>query len=457
MRSKLFVAFLLVIALALLSNFLFGRRILKDFAAYEKGTREDHIYWVLASVEGSYTAGSRGGRWDMKSLDDSLRWAAMLRFDCKVEDLSGKTVMSSVQAVNRLGEAMRLRMQIVEPESTGGPPYENYPLFHRGSQIGTLAIRDLLPPPDSPIRQKEHIFKERGRQFLITSFAIAGCGALFLAIVFSQFLSRPVRELKRAAQTLAGGDLSVRLKGAGADEIGRLKASFNAMAEALQREDSLRKRLTSNVAHELRTPLAVMRARIEAMIDGVIDADRAGLESLQVELDSLTRLIGSMEDLTKAEAGFLKKSPPEKVLLREFLEGIITGMEPLFMDSGLKLELAPGQEFSVFTEPEKLEKVLKNIIKNARNHTAQGGVLLKYGIEGAMFYIEVEDTGKGIAPGELARIFDRFYKGKGSKGFGLGLAIARELIEVMGGSVGVRSEPGAGSVFKIILPRGKEH
>ena len=452
MRSKLFVAFLLVIALALLSNLMFGRRIMKDFAAYEKGTREDHIYWILASVEGGYSH----GRWDMKSLEDSLHWAAMLRFDCRVEDLSGKTVVSSLQVVNRLGEAMRMKMQIVEPESKGGPPYENYPLFHMGNQIGTLAIRDIMAPPDSPLRKKEHIFKQRGRQFLITSFVIAGCGALFLAIVFSQFLSRPVRELKRAAETLAGGDLSVRLEGTGPDEIGMLKASFNAMAEALQREDSLRKRLTSNVAHELRTPLAVMRARIEAMIDGVIDADRAGLESLQVELASLTRLIGSMEDLTKAEAGFLKKNLPEKVLLREFLEGIIAGMTPLFMDKGLKLELAPGQEFSVLTEPEKLEKVLKNIITNAGNHTTEGGVLLRCGIEGATFHIEVEDTGKGISPGELARIFDRFYKGKDSKGFGLGLAIARELVEVMGGSINARSELGAGSIFKIILPRGKE-
>ncbi len=452
MRSKLFVAFLLVIALALLSNLMFGHRIMKDFAAYEKGTREDHIYWIIASVESGY---SHGG-WNMRSLESSLRWAAMLRFDCRVEDLSGRTVMSSAQAVNLLGEAMRIRMQIVQPESKGAPPYENYPLFHMGNQIGTLAIRDITAPADSPLRKKEHIFKQRGRQFLITSFVIAGGGALFLAVVLSQFLSRPVRELKRAAETLAGGDLSVRLRGTGADEIGKLKAAFNAMAEALQREDSLRKRLTSNVAHELRTPLAVMKARIEAMMDGVIEADRAGLESLQAELDSLTRLIGSMEDLTKAEAGFLKKSPPEKVLLREFLEGIVTGMEPLFMDKGLKLEIAGGQELPVFTEPEKLEKVLKNVIKNAANHTMEGGVLLKYGFEGAMFYVEVKDTGKGMAPDELGRIFDRFYKGKDSKGFGLGLAIARELIEVMGGSITAQSRPGTGSVFRIVLPRGKE-
>ena len=455
MRSKLFVAFFLVITLALLSNYLFGRRIMKDFGAYEMGTREDHIYWLLASLESSYGNNPKGRGWDMKSLDDSLHWAAMLRFECLVEDLKGKTVMSSDAAVSRLSEAMRMKMQIVETEQKGGPPYEYYPLFHRGIQIGTLAIRDVVDP-GSPGGKKERVFRHRGRQFLIMSFVLAGGGALFLALVFSQFLSRPVRELRRASEVLAGGDLSVRLPNAGADELGRLKAAFNSMAEALQREDSLRKRLTSNIAHELRTPLAIMNARIEAMMDGIIEADHAGLESLQVELDSLTRLIGSMEDLTKAEAGFLKKSPPEKVPLREFLEGIVEGIRPLLMDKGLKLDFAAGREFSVLTEPEKLEKVLKNIIKNAGNHTETGGVLVRYGIEEEMFFIEVEDTGKGIAPSEITRIFERFYKGKDSKGFGLGLAIARELVEIMGGSISAQSELGKGSVFRIVLPRGKE-
>lgn len=446
MRSKLFFAFFLVIALALFSNFLYGKKIMSDFAAYEKGTREDHVYWLLASVENGYSY-NRG--WDVKSLEESLQWAAMLRLDCVVEDKSGELVLSSGQMLARLSEAMRRKMQIMGHSGQG--PYENYPLFSRGHQIGFLAVRDV-ESENSPIKRKEHAFRERGRQFLVMSFVIAGGGALFLAVVFSQFLSRPVRELKGASEALAMGDLSVRLGGAGHDEIGRLKAAFNAMAEALQREDLLRKQLTSNIAHELRTPLAIMKARIEAMLDAVIKTDQQELESLKTEIDSLTRLIGGIEDLTKAEAGFFKRNPPEEVFLREFLEGIRTGLMPLFRDKGLSLELATGQEFSVFTEPEKLEKVLRNILVNAKNHTRQGGVTMRPGLDGKMFYVDIEDSGDGMTPEEISRIFDRFYKGRDSQGFGLGLAIARQLVEIMGGTISVKSTPGKGSSFRVALP-----
>ena len=451
MRSKLFFAFFLVITLALFSNLIFGERIMSDFRAYERGTREDHIYWLLASVESGYVQNG-DLRWDRKKLEDALHWAAMLRLDCRVEDVSGRLVMSSGWVVSRLSPRMRRKMRIIGGAGQG--PYRRYPLFSKGRQIGFLAVRDIKVNEGSLVEIKQHVFKRRMRQFLVMSFAMAGGGALFLAVVFSQFLSRPIRELKDASGALARGDLSVRLRGAGPDEIGRLKAAFNRMAEALEREDSLRRELTSNVAHELRTPLAVMKAEVEAMLDGVIEADRRGLESLRAELDSLTRLVGGIEDLTKAEAGFFKRNPPEEVPLREFLEGIVLGMRPLFREKGLSLDLSPGfpPEFSVFTEPEKLEKVLRNILVNAMNHTRRGGVTMLAGKKGGEFYVEVADTGDGMAPEDLARIFDRFYKGRDSRGLGLGLAIARQLVEIMGGNISAKSAPGEGSVFRVALP-----
>ena len=449
MRNKLFFAFLLVIALALISNLIFGQKIMNDFQAYERGTREDHIYWLLASVECGYRWG-QGGHWDLKTVDDALHWAAMLRLDCKVEDVSGRLVMSSRQMLARLSPAMKRKMLIAGFSGVGA--YRRYPLFSRGHQIGFLAVRDITISENSVIEKMQDAFQRRSRQFLVTSFVLAGGGALFLALVFSQFLSRPVRELKNASEAVARGDLSVRLRGTGPDEIGRLKAAFNAMAEALQREDIVRKELTSNVAHELRTPLAVMKAEVEAMLDGVIEADRKGLESLRSELDSLTRLIGGIEDLTKAEAGFFKRNPPEEVRLREFIEGILLGMRPLFRDKGLTLDLSPGAGFSVMTEPEKLEKALRNILANAVNHTSHGGVKVRAGHEEASFYVEVEDSGEGMTPEVQARIFDRFYKGKDSKGFGLGLAIAMQLIQILGGDISVRSTLGEGSTFRIVLP-----
>jgi len=450
MRTKLFIAFLLVISLALFSNLIFEKLIIRDFDDYIKGTREDHLYWLLAAIESSY---SPVEGWDRSALMNSLHWAMMLRFEIAVNDLDEKLIITSEEITGHLTESMKRKMQIVEPEGGDGGAFEKYPLFSGGEEIGTLLVRDITRE-DSPLKVKETIFKERGKLFLLSSFLIAGGGAFLLALLFTQFLSKPVRELKTASEAVAKGDLSVRLT-TGADEIGRLKAAFNKMAEALEREDSLRKRLMSNVAHELRTPLAVMKARLEAMLDGIIGTEKPDLESLKAELDHLARLIGGIEDVAKAEASFFKKSEPEEISIEEFLSGIVEGFSPLFAEKGLSLKLLADGDLTVFTEPEKVEKVLRNIVSNALAHTEKGGVTIDYGKEkgrDGFFFIKVKDTGNGIPPEELPNIFNRFYKGKRSKGLGLGLAISRELIEIMGGTIEARSEPGEGSVFTLRLP-----
>lgn len=453
MRTKLFIAFLLVIALALFSNLIFEKLIIKDFDEYVKGTREDHLYWLLAAIETSYLPNTG---WNRSALINSLHWAMMLRFEIMIKDSAGNQVIASEDITRHLDSSMKRKMQVIEPPGDRNIPFEKYPLFSQGKEIGALFVRDVTRE-DSPLKMKEIIFKKRGLAFLVISFAIAGGGALILALLFSQFLSKPVTELKKASEAVAKGDLSVRLS-TGQDEIGRLKAAFNKMAEALSREDSLRKQLTSNVAHELRTPLAVMKARLEAMLDGVIGTDRAELESLKTEMDSLARLIGGIEDLTKAEASFFKKSPALEINLHEFLSGMVEGFNPIFNEKGLYLRLLSDRKEILLTEPEKLEKVLRNIIVNALHYTATGGVLIDYGKEkgkDGLFFVKVTDTGKGIEASELSRIFDRFYKGKNSKGFGLGLAISKELIGIMGGSIEAESEPGKGSTFTVRLPGGK--
>ncbi len=451
MRTKLFIAFFLVILLALFSNFIFEHLITRDFRDYVRGTREDNLYWLLASVESSYSPQSG---WDKSGLENAMHWALMLRFECMVTDKSGQVLADTRDISAHLTETMKRRMEMIEAPVNDRTPYDAYPLFSNGQEIGLFIARDIKHA-DSVIKRKENIFLMRGKRFLLVSFVIAGGGAVFLALVFSQFLSKPILELKTASEAVAKGDLSVRLS-TGRDEIGRLKGAFNHMAEALQREDGLRRQLTSNVAHELRTPLAVMKVRLEAMQDGIIETDKTALAGLKSELDTLTRLIAGIEDLTKAEASFFKKNAPEKVNLREFLEGITDGIKPLFTEKGLWLKIdSDKSNLSVYTEPEKLEKVLRNILSNALAHTEEGGVTLSYGKENGRFYINAADTGKGISQEELPMIFNRFYKGRNSKGFGLGLAIAKELIEIMGGTIEARSIPGAGAAFIITLPAAR--
>ncbi|MFZ5996454.1 MAG: HAMP domain-containing sensor histidine kinase [Nitrospirota bacterium] len=447
MKTKIFFAFLVIIAAALFSNFVFEWLIMKDFDNYVKGVKEDQLYWILASVEGSYS----NGEWDTAALSESIHWAMMMGIDIQVLNAEGQEVISSQHALHSLSESMKRRMEgLFHIHETGGQ-YTPYPLYLQGKKIGTLLAR---PFQKETIKEKEFIFKRRTKNFIYISLAIAGGGSLLLALLLSQYLSKPITTLKNAAEKIANRDFSVRVTARSSGEVEKLTETFNTMAESLEREEQLRKHLMHNIAHELRTPLTIMKTHIEALMDGVIDNCSKGLETLHNETERLITLVKGIEDITSAEASFFTKRETTEVNLREFLSGIVTEMLPLFREKGLGLSLLKEHEIVVVTEVEKLERIVLNVLSNALKYTDKGGTWIDYGIEGGSFYIEIKDSGKGIPERELPHIFTRFHRveGAGHDGLGLGLAIVKELVTVMGGSVEVASTLNEGTTFRINLP-----
>lgn len=458
MKTKIFLAFIAVILSALLSNFIFEWLIMKDFDGYVMGVREDQFYWVLASVEGSHS----DGRWDKTLLSEAIHWAMMLGLNVRVIDNDGKEVISSHEVRDSLPESMKSRMaehfHIHAHEAEG--KFTDYPLYVGGKRIGTLLS---MPFQKQELKEKEAIFKRRTKNFLLVSFLIAGGGALIIAFLLSRYLSRPVMNLKLAAERIAKGDFGARTDVSSHDEVGNLSESFNRMAESLQREEELRKHLFSNIAHELRTPLTILKTHAEAIADGVITREK-GLENIKDEIDHLIKLVKGIEDVTAAEASFFTKGEPVEINLREFLSGIRNDILPSFREKGLYLEVDGERDLIVFADTEKLERILRNIISNSLKFTEAGEVRVDYGNDDKTFFIEIRDTGKGIPEDEMPLIFNRFYRGetitpsvpslqKGDEGgFGLGLAIVKELVDVMGGRVEVKSKIGEGTVFRIILP-----
>jgi two-component system sensor histidine kinase BaeS len=448
MRNKLFFAFLAVVLTALISNLLYEYFITRDFEDYVSGNREDKLYWILASVEGSFSDGS----WDHRSLHDSIHWAIMLGFDVKVLDSSKKQVINSDMIISMLSPPMKRRMKNIDDIKTSTGNFEAYPLYAEGSEIGTMLVRQI--DKQDNISRKEIMFRQRGRSFLMISFAIAGGGALLLSVFFTLFLSRPLKKMRDAVVTMANRDFSVRLPVTSHDEIGSLSESFNFMAEALQREEALRKHLTSNIAHELRTPLSIMKANVEAMLDGVITDNVRGIGNIGMEVEKLIRLVQGIEDITKAEASFFIKKDYVMLDLRDFISTIVRKMGPLAYSKGLQIKLGESDDdINVQTDAEKLELIVQNILSNAIKNTRKGNISIDCGAEGNMFFIRVKDTGSGIEKDKLALIFRRFYHGSDSTGLGLGLAIVKELLEVMGGRIEVESSPGQGTVFTIWLPK----
>ncbi|MEW6739531.1 MAG: HAMP domain-containing sensor histidine kinase [Nitrospirota bacterium] len=448
MKTKIFLAFIIVILAALLSNFIFEWLIIKDFDNYVNGVKEDQFYWILASVEGSYS----DGKWDTKALSESIHWAMMLGLDIKVLNADGHEVISSMEVMDSLSDTMKRRMKALFHMHMTEGKYEEYPLYIEGKNIGKLLSR---PFEKDVIKEKEAVFRMRSRNFILVSFLIAGGGSLVIALFFSRYLSKPLTDLKTAAESIAKGDFNVTITPKTGDEVGRLSESFNIMAESLRKEEELRKRLMSNIAHELRTPLTITKSHIEAIEDGVIESGK-GLENIKGEINRLIRLIKGIEDITTAETSFFTKGEVAEVNLKEFISELSEELRPAFKEKRLDITIAKEDDLMVVTDIEKLEKIIRNIISNSLKFTEKGGVWIDYGTEESDFYIEIRDSGRGIPENEMPHIFDRFYRIEGSRtaGLGLGLAIVKELVNVMGGKIEVESKVNEGTTFRIYLPRG---
>jgi hypothetical protein len=181
MRTKLFLAFFAVITIALISNLIFEHFMAKDFEEYVSSTKEDKLYWILASVEGAYSSGS----WDENALNEAAHWGTMLGFDIKITDLAGQEIITSGTAMNMLSRSMHRRMEGIVDMGSASGEYEQYPLYVEGQEIGTMFVRQLKRV--GAISEKEALFRRRGKFFLAISFLIAGGGAVFLAVFFKLY------------------------------------------------------------------------------------------------------------------------------------------------------------------------------------------------------------------------------------------------------------------------------
>jgi methyl-accepting chemotaxis protein len=200
MRTKLFLAFILIILLALFSNVVFERLIMRDFDEFLMGSDEDRIYWIMSSVEGSF----EDGEWYGVKLNEALHWGLMLGFESYVEDIKDGVIYSADDVLASMERSMVKRMQSFLKLPSGQGEYTWYPLYAEGRELGKLYIRPLERIGRIPI--KEEIFRSRGKKFLVISFFIAGGGAVLLAVLFSIYLSRPIRQLTKSAEKIAKGD-----------------------------------------------------------------------------------------------------------------------------------------------------------------------------------------------------------------------------------------------------------
>jgi two-component system OmpR family sensor kinase/two-component system sensor histidine kinase BaeS len=265
----------------------------------------------------------------------------------------------------------------------------------------------------------------------------------------------PLGDIVSAADRVGSGDYSAKLVERGPPFLRSVARAFNAMTTRLERQEQLRRDLMADVAHELRTPLSVMRGRLEGILDGVYQRDDATLAALVDDTKLLERLVEDLRTLAHAEGGTLqlqKEATDLAVLIGEVLRQFTAAAEK----GGIDLQIETPEALPLAElDPLRMREVLGNLVANALRYTPRGGrVTVAAARSGESIALSVTDTGAGIAPDDLAHVFDRFAKGDDSSGSGLGLAIARRLAEAHGGSIAAASAPGAGTTMTVRLPLG---
>jgi signal transduction histidine kinase len=290
-------------------------------------------------------------------------------------------------------------------------------------RIGDSSVY-FLPRPET----RDTTFKKSVNRSLIAGVAVAALLAIVVMMTLFRRVFAPVEELTRGARALADGKLDARVDVRGRDEVAELASAFNGMAEALERNEKARRNMVSDVAHELRTPLQNIRAQIEAVQDGVMQADAKWLASIEEDAALLARLVDDLQQLSLAEAGRLRLEI-EEIEIAELVERAVSGL----VFANLLRDVPRG--LVVRVDAQRMVQVLRNLLVNAIAHAKS-----TVEIRATANEIRVIDDGSGVPPEHAEKIFDRFYRADASRsratgGAGLGLAIAKELVELHGGKI----------------------
>jgi two-component system sensor histidine kinase BaeS len=285
--------------------------------------------------------------------------------------------------------------------------------------------------------------------------ALAAVLAAILGAVFARRITQPLRNLTAAARALAGGDRSARA-GGGAEpaELGELGRAFDAMAEMIEHEDALRRAFAADVAHELRTPLAIAQGELEALVDSVQPPTPERLRSLHEEMLRLARIVEDVQTLAAADAARFRLQRRRVDLASVAREAVAQFQAQA---AGAALELTSTLEpATVLADPARLEQVVRNLVGNALKFTPAGGrvTVTVQSLDGRGV-LRVEDSGPGIPDEELPHVFERFWRGaaaRDSPGSGVGLAVAAELVGAHGGELEASRRPHGGACFGFTLP-----
>lgn len=450
--SYILVALISILLISILTNVLLEKR----FKEYIIQNQEQKNKEIVSLVSQQY---KEEGKWESTVIENIGINALEQGLIIRVKDSSGKTIWDAT--IHNSGLCMQMIEHMAHNMSSRYPNWKGsyvenkYPVTYKFNEVGMVEIGYYGP----------YYFNDNDLAFINTLNKVlmsVGVFSLFFALllgaIMAKRLSTPISRVIKTARLISKGYFEDRIhENSNTKEISQLTETINNLAETLEKQELLRKRLSADVAHELRTPLATLQSHMEAMIDGIWKPDSERLRSCHEEIMRINRMVGDLEKLAKFESEnlILKKT---SFNISELVQHIVKNFEIDFVNKGIDIKFY-GEEEIVFADQDKISQVIVNLLSNALKYTPEGGIV-KVDIKGTegITEISVKDNGNGIPSEDLPNIFERFYRADKSRnrltgGAGIGLTITKAIIEAHNGKIKVLSTLNEGTEFIISLPK----
>lgn len=457
-RTKISFAILSIVLfviaiLSFLSNYLINRQ----FTEYITSQLKMRAQVITASLSEQYVSLKK--EWDLEYIHTIGMFSLYEGYILKVYDADGRILWDAqshdMALCNRIMEDISERMRIKYPQMEGEFQSEIYPLTRNGLQIGSVSISYFGP---FFLNENDFRFLDSLNKVLV-GFGVV---SLIISVLIGHFLARrissPILKTVDITKKIADGNYGVRLEEkTDTKELNMLVGSINHLATSLETLEKLRKQLTGDVAHELRTPITILQSHLEALMEGVWEPTQERLESCYDETVRISKLVNDLEQLAKIENRNMtlhKTHFPIQELMRKTADSF----ENEILMKELSIELL-GPEVTLYADPDRIQQVLVNLLSNAIKYTLEGGHISFTAFEaGDTNGFHITDDGMGIPEEELPYIFERFYRADKSRnrstgGAGIGLTIVKSIVEAHDGRVKVISRLNQGSTFTVILPK----
>ncbi|SHH64810.1 sensor histidine kinase [Clostridium grantii] len=446
---------LFVLAILLISSVISNSIIDKRFNNYLENQHEENMLKIKETIENFYYEDSGNFEVLMEQLNEL---STIHQLYIEIENKKGKTIYTSGKKAlesKNINKMPNRKWMGVQGMNMGEYIEQNYDIIINSEKIAELNIGYI---GTYNLTEQDLIFKSAMNvSFLISGVIVLGV-ALIFSFLISKKISKPITSITNTANEMKNGNYTIRTEfSTKTKEFYDLSNSINYLADNLYKQEALRKRLTSDLVHEIKTPLTILNNHIEAFTDGIWEVDNEKLFSCQEEVLRLSKMVDNLNNIYMLEESKLNLNK-EQFDITEFIKKIIGTFKPIYIKKNIELKYIGQDGILVFMDEDKIKQIIYNLLSNAYRYTDNNGeVIVSLEKQKENIVLRVKDNGIGISEEDLRNIFERFYRADASRdretgGAGIGLTIVKTLIEAHKGSISVKSELNVGSEFIVKMP-----